>query len=96
MLFVWQLFGRGQVSLLRRLKLSISVTLDLSSRIYSSSRISSRIRHTAVANFHIGLVKKSLKFVEMRKMLGNRCLPFRVLNHLIALTLFLVDFGCFK
>ena len=65
MLFVCQLFGRGQVSLLRQLQVSIFVSLDLSFRTFITVHMSVGIdiRHTAVANFHIDLVKMSMEFV---------------------------------
>ena len=85
--FVWQLVGKGQVSLLRQLQMLIPVSLGLS------------FGHAAVTNFYSSPVKKHVQFVMRRKMFSKRFknnLPIFVfvfklnggLNHIICLFLF--------
>ena len=67
--FVWQLFGRGQVSLLQQLRLSTSISLDLSFKtMIMHISVGIHIRDADVANFHIGPVKRSMPFTIKRKM----------------------------
>ena len=67
MLFVWLLFGRGQVSLLQPLQLSNSVSLVHHENVVCLSvgihiiHISLHI-YTAAANFHIGLLQMSMQY----------------------------------
>ena len=67
MLFVWLLFGRGQVSLLQPLQLSNSVSLVHHENVVYLSvgihiiHISLHI-YTPAANFQIGLVQMSLQY----------------------------------
>ena len=66
--FIWQLFGKQQLPLLRQLQLLIPASLGRLEVCDYAYKVRVHIGHSAVANFYSNPVKKLMQFVMRRKM----------------------------